>query len=302
MLHTITPDTWNALTTHFTPTLSVPEKRSENLRQLYQALLIATMDNNGDIDAYAQPDWLVSTAKEAWLADVSAVSVSALQREVGAALTSLGYPHRLEHMVADGLFSVDFALPALRVAVEVDGPHHFAVNTRRPLATTTTRHELLRWYGWTVVQVAYYDWQPLRGDVGAQGRLLQGLLTAAGVGTAEEVRGVLVQDADADTIKPGGGAGGGGEVGLVGTVCEQHGAQVEGVHDGGVVDGGGDDAPQQDAAQQGEDNGDGVTPAVAATVPPPAATLETPAPPAGVIPREEWVEDTETEPLCIQLE
>lgn len=180
MLRLLTADTWNGLVKHVDPERSAPSKRAENLRQVYQALLIATMDTRGGLEGFVLPTELMEEAKAAWLADVTAVSVSTLQREVGEALTRMGHDPALEHLVADGAFSVDFALVDAQVAVEVDGPHHFAVNTRRALATTTTRHELLRYAGWRVVQVCYYDWQPVRGDAAAQEGLLARLLEVQG--------------------------------------------------------------------------------------------------------------------------
>ena len=44
-------------------------------------------------------------------------------------------------MPQDGLFSLDIALmgPHGRVAVEVDGPYHFTLNTRQPTGATLIR-------------------------------------------------------------------------------------------------------------------------------------------------------------------
>ena len=41
----------------------------------------------------------------------------------------------------DGLFSLDIALrgPRGRVAIEVDGPYHFTLNTRQPTGPTLIR-------------------------------------------------------------------------------------------------------------------------------------------------------------------
>ena len=53
--------------------------------------------------------------------------------QVAAALSAIGVEHTLEAVTEDGLFSVDIGVHggpdgALSAAVEVDGPHHFAVN------------------------------------------------------------------------------------------------------------------------------------------------------------------------------
>ena len=53
--------------------------------------------------------------------------------QVAAALSSIGVEHTLEAVTEDGLFSVDIGIHggpggALSAAIEVDGPHHFAIN------------------------------------------------------------------------------------------------------------------------------------------------------------------------------
>ena len=59
----------------------------------------------------------------------------------------LGLRHEVERATADGLQSVDIAVwreRDERVALEVDGPTHFARNTRRALGHTVLRDRLLR--------------------------------------------------------------------------------------------------------------------------------------------------------------
>ncbi len=59
----------------------------------------------------------------------------------------------------DGLFSLDIALegPHGRVVVEVDGPYHFAINTRHPTGAT-----LIRCRG-RVRRAPVLPWLELRG-------------------------------------------------------------------------------------------------------------------------------------------
>jgi very-short-patch-repair endonuclease len=45
-----------------------------------------------------------------------------------------------------------------KVAIEVDGPFHFSVNTNSPLGQTMIRRRLLRAVGWTVISVPYHTW------------------------------------------------------------------------------------------------------------------------------------------------
>lgn len=46
---------------------------------------------------------------------------------------SLGVSHNIERITDDGLFSADILIEDDKVIVEVDGPHHFTVNTHQPL-------------------------------------------------------------------------------------------------------------------------------------------------------------------------
>jgi hypothetical protein len=50
----------------------------------------------------------------------------------------------LEYLTEDRLFSIDIALPAERIAVEVDGPHHFCINVRQAMGDTLSRNRLLK--------------------------------------------------------------------------------------------------------------------------------------------------------------
>lgn len=64
---------------------------------------------------------------------------------------------------SDGLECCNPALPAAlhtdrKIAIEVDGPFHFAVNTNSPLGQTMIRRRLLRACGWTVISVPCHTW------------------------------------------------------------------------------------------------------------------------------------------------
>ena len=49
------------------------------------------------------------------------------------------------------------------VAIEVDGPSHFYVNTTRYTAYTKLKHRLLTRMGYRVLHVPYFEWRKLRG-------------------------------------------------------------------------------------------------------------------------------------------
>ncbi len=50
------------------------------------------------------------------------------------------------------------AAPDRKIAIEVDGPFHFAVNTNSPLGQTMIRRRLLRACGWIVISVPCHTW------------------------------------------------------------------------------------------------------------------------------------------------
>lgn len=67
--------------------------------------------------------------------------VSVYQWEVSNIVTALQIEHQMEYLAQDGLFSVDIAIMSgdRNIAVEVDGPHHYTLNTHQPLGHTLLR-------------------------------------------------------------------------------------------------------------------------------------------------------------------
>ena len=49
------------------------------------------------------------------------------------------------------------------VAIEVDGPSHFYVNTTKYTSYTKLKHRLLTRMGYRVLHVPYFEWRKLRG-------------------------------------------------------------------------------------------------------------------------------------------
>jgi very-short-patch-repair endonuclease len=86
---------------------------------------------------------------------------SATQRAVMAATARVaareGLPAPVaEHTLRDG-YSLDVAWPAARVGLEVDGPSHFAANTRRALGATRLKQRLVAAAGWRVVSLPFWE-------------------------------------------------------------------------------------------------------------------------------------------------
>jgi hypothetical protein len=104
---------------------------------------------------------MLQVALKAYREEACKVAVSNGQREAGESLRRLGIPHKLEYITADGLFSIDLAIADRHVALEFDGPSHFARNTLEPLGHTRLRDRLLSAMGWHVVSIPFFEWDRL---------------------------------------------------------------------------------------------------------------------------------------------
>ena len=115
-----------------------------------------------------------------------AVRPSRLQRAVGLVLASI--LSGLEEEVVDEQtgYSLDLALRASRVAVEVDGPTHFLLRDARgeyaPTGPSLLKRRQLEAAGWVVINVPFYEWQSL-GLLEQRG-YLERKLSAAGAALA----------------------------------------------------------------------------------------------------------------------
>ena len=83
---------------------------------------------------------------------------------MGASLRRLGEAAEEEHITADG-HSLDYALVDERIAIEVDGPWHFALSGdgagRRPVGKTLLKRRQLAALGWRLLEVPWWEWDPL---------------------------------------------------------------------------------------------------------------------------------------------
>ena len=53
---------------------------------------------------------------------------------------------------------LDIAIPDLRIAIEIDGPTHFARNVLRPLGATVLKQRHLEAMGWALLSVRNEVW------------------------------------------------------------------------------------------------------------------------------------------------
>lgn len=75
---------------------------------------------------------------QAWKEQALNIQISKLHQDVSEVLTSLGIEHHNEYLTEDEYYSIDIAIlegtiGQSNLALEVDGPFHFASNTQAPL-------------------------------------------------------------------------------------------------------------------------------------------------------------------------
>ncbi|KAI8474797.1 MAG: hypothetical protein J3K34DRAFT_517884 [Monoraphidium minutum] len=125
---------------------------------------------------------LLAAAEAAFVGEAAALrgkSHSSYQRGIANALTSMRVMHALEDSTTG--YSVDIAIPSLRVAIEADGPSHISRTKRPPpaaaggaavaqpapasvqLGATRMKARHLAAMGWAVVNVTYQEWDALGG-------------------------------------------------------------------------------------------------------------------------------------------
>ncbi|KAI5065358.1 hypothetical protein GOP47_0020053 [Adiantum capillus-veneris] len=80
-------------------------------------------------------------------------SPSEYQKDVKWFLVSMGQDWVTEYTSAD--YSLDFALPEKKIAIEIDGPSHFIRNNGLPLGHTILKRRLLSEAGWRVLPISY---------------------------------------------------------------------------------------------------------------------------------------------------
>lgn len=72
--------------------------------------------------------------------------------------TKIGTMPSLEFVTDEGL-SLDFAWPARKWAIEVDGPSHFVQGTTSFTPETALKMGILQALGWTVQRLAWWEWE-----------------------------------------------------------------------------------------------------------------------------------------------
>ncbi|KAG6545019.1 hypothetical protein Mapa_013711 [Marchantia paleacea] len=89
-------------------------------------------------------------------------STSTTQKDVEMLLVSTGRQWVGEYSAAS--HSLDAALVEEKIALEIDGPTHFARNTGRALGHTVLKRRQLSAAGWIVLSIPYQEWDELLGE------------------------------------------------------------------------------------------------------------------------------------------
>lgn len=134
----------------------------EALTQVHQARLLLHLElprgSPQPCGATTKSDEMLKVAADTWQATARRVHVSEFHADVSSHLNNILVTHTIEHVTDDGAFSIDIALSEEKIAIEVDGPHHFTANTKAPLGETMARRRLLAARGWIVVSVPFWHW------------------------------------------------------------------------------------------------------------------------------------------------
>ncbi|KAL0022739.1 hypothetical protein WJX77_009701 [Trebouxia sp. C0004] len=172
---------------------------STQYHQLFQALLLARIEaqmagNKQLASSLLIPAALQDEAVRHWKIMMRSSRVSMFHQDVSDVIAAMQIEHQMEYLAEDGIFSVDVAVirDDQKVAIEVDGPYHYTLNTHQPLGHTLLRRRLLTAIGWIVVSVPYFDWGRLYSGP-QKAAYLAKLLTHHGVQTPESA--ILQPDA-----------------------------------------------------------------------------------------------------------
>ena len=138
----------------------------KHLNQIHQVIVsVDALGGAGKLGLPELPKELVAAADNAWAAQRRPPVTSWYQRDVASILAYMGEKHEEEAFCAGyrvDLLVLEWTGTSSAVAVEVDGPSHFARNDHSvKLGQTKLKHRQLAALGYTVVSVPVADWEYL---------------------------------------------------------------------------------------------------------------------------------------------
>ncbi|BAM39548.1 uncharacterized protein TOT_010001003 [Theileria orientalis strain Shintoku] len=86
-----------------------------------------------------------------------APNTSKMQLKLSKLLDEIKLKYKSEYQL--GPYRLDYVVPKLNVAIEVNGYTHFFHNSRELNALTQLKYKILKDMGWNVVGVNYYNWK-----------------------------------------------------------------------------------------------------------------------------------------------
>lgn len=105
---------------------------------------------------------MLVAARQVWAAEVRKKSNkqdSSYVRDITHSALGLGL--KVLHEDTSSGYAVDIAIPALKVAIEADGPTHRSRNTGQLLGATVVKQRHVCAAGWHLVNVAHDVWDQL---------------------------------------------------------------------------------------------------------------------------------------------
>ncbi|KAK9787618.1 hypothetical protein WJX73_006712 [Symbiochloris irregularis] len=130
------------------------------LSAFYQSVLLVA-DQYPTSGVLAEPAAILSAAQSAWSINARDNTVSQFQMQLHTTLEACGFRPQLEYATACGNFSLDLALPEMGIAIEADGPSHFATNKHMFLGESISRQRCILARGWVLICVPSFVWQTL---------------------------------------------------------------------------------------------------------------------------------------------
>lgn len=139
--------------------LSDDTKTLVQLHTVHNALALAGKNETGEVNRLEGPIWKLAASAMACCAPEYS---STLHREVSAALRLLSVPHVNEYCFPELHYFVDLAIVDRKLAILVNGPHHYVADTTELMPKFLLMQHHLAASGWTVVNIHFWEWDRAR--------------------------------------------------------------------------------------------------------------------------------------------
>ena len=94
--------------------------------------------------------------------NINVVTASKAQSVVRQALNQLGLEEFVREEHAIGPFRIDFAIPELKLLIEINGPFHYYYKTTTPTRKTEFKSHVLKSMGYTIIDVGFLEMKDQR--------------------------------------------------------------------------------------------------------------------------------------------